>query len=132
MHAEKQPRPIFVVGRKTDLRSFFGSREDVEAIYQRVESSADYANWMRPGAEEQRLKDWINRPRRKRQPSLSTVKARAARAGIEVAGYVVSRDGTTIIPGTPQAIVPEVSRHYVVADAPDIADDFADNNWTVL
>jgi hypothetical protein len=74
--------------------SFFGTPEDIEAHYSRAFASPLYWKWNRPCADEQSLREWINRPRRTRRISLRGAVAQAKRAGVPISGATVKPDGS--------------------------------------
>lgn len=101
-------------------RSFFGSREDVEAHYACVFVSTEFADAFRPDADDirQRRIDARRKPR-KRKPSLVAAVAQAERSGLTVSGAVVNADGSIALTfGT--VSVPAINGHDVIETADEL------------
>ncbi len=78
------------------MRSFFGSKDDIERRYERLFRSPEFARLMAPGADERREAARIasRKTRAARKPSMRSALAMASKAGVVVSGATIKSDGS--------------------------------------
>jgi hypothetical protein len=91
---------------------------DVAEHYRTVEAGAAYAKFFNPDSDDDRqARIESQRKRRIRKPTLRSVLAQAARAGVGIAAVQVNSDGSiTITPGTPVIPVADIKPSVTALD----------------